>query len=268
MKAFSSHIPYYYQIKEDIIQHIAQGHWSAGDQLPSEPELAHQYQVSRATIRQALAELAQEGYLIREKGRGTFVSHPIIVDNAQVFTTFEDAALSQIVNQTHLVQMDVLVPPAKVAHELDLSPADRVYEITTVRGTQDEKLAVRTSLIPEKFAPDLMRQLTRSHYNADVYHILQEQYGLVLTGAEQIFQSIAATTKEAKLLGIRRGVPLMLWQGLIYATGPTKLARVRTIFRGDRFSFTIRQGKNIPVTSLSNTTIGTGILDMIDGRIW
>jgi GntR family transcriptional regulator len=267
MNQFNRHIPYYYQIKEDILQRIQRGTWPPGSKLPSEMELAEQYGVSRPTVRQALAELTQEGYLIREKGRGTFVSRPVIVDNAQVFTTFDDSELRHIVNHIRLIHQRVIVPPPLVAHELDLSPDERVYEITTVRGSEHEKLAVRTSFIPEQRAPGLLEHLAAVP-TVDVYQVLQQRYGLVPVGAEQIFQAVPASDKDASLLAIRRGTPVMLWQGLIYAAGGIKLARVRTIFRGDRFSFTVRQGRDMPLSAEPPGSVGIGILDVINGRIW
>lgn len=234
--------------------------------LPAEPDLANEFSVSRPTIRQALTELTQEGYLIRKKGRGTFISRPGIVDNAQVFTVFPDPKSSQEASHIQTTHHRVLKPPLSVARDLDLSPEDRVYEITTVRGTDREKFAVRTSIIPEKLAPAL-----RDHFShlshIDVYRTLEEDYGFVPVGAEQTFQAVPAAEKDAKLLAVRIGTPIMLWQGVIYASGGVKLSRVRTIFRGDRFSFTIRQGKDI-ASIQQEKVVGVGILDTIDGRIW
>jgi 5-formyltetrahydrofolate cyclo-ligase len=69
-----SPLPAYYQIAQDLRQRIAGGEWSAGGKLPSEPQLAQQYDVSRMTMRQAFKELAKEGVVVRRRGAGTFVS--------------------------------------------------------------------------------------------------------------------------------------------------------------------------------------------------
>ena len=72
----SSPIPVYYQLKEDILKKIREGVWKVGQCIDSERELSENYGVSRMTIRQALGELVQEGILVREKGKGTFVCEP------------------------------------------------------------------------------------------------------------------------------------------------------------------------------------------------
>jgi len=69
----ASFVPLYEQIKRLFLSGVAQGKLSAGDAIPSEARLAMVFQISRATVRQALYELRMEGYLVREKGRGTFV---------------------------------------------------------------------------------------------------------------------------------------------------------------------------------------------------
>ena len=69
----NSPIPVYYQLKEMIKEKIADGTWQVGQCIASERELTEAYGVSRMTVRQALGELVQEGLLVREKGKGTFV---------------------------------------------------------------------------------------------------------------------------------------------------------------------------------------------------
>jgi DNA-binding GntR family transcriptional regulator len=68
-----SFIPLYQQIKDLLLDRIEHGDLAAGDVIPSEARLGAAFQVSRITVRQALYELRVEGYVVREKGRGTFV---------------------------------------------------------------------------------------------------------------------------------------------------------------------------------------------------
>ena len=84
-------IPLYYQLIEMIRKDIETGVLKPGDIIPSERELSERYQISRPTVRQAIKELAYEGLLNREKGRGTFVSRPKFnYGFIQQFSTFYD----------------------------------------------------------------------------------------------------------------------------------------------------------------------------------
>lgn len=71
-----SPIPIYFQIEELIKRQIADGVLKPGEALPSERELADQYEISRMTVRQGISNLVQQNKLYREKGKGTFVSWP------------------------------------------------------------------------------------------------------------------------------------------------------------------------------------------------
>ena len=72
----SNPLPLYYQLKEVLRQQIKAGHLAPHTAIPSEPELVSRYHVSRATVRQALTELVNEGLLYRQHGKGTFVCEP------------------------------------------------------------------------------------------------------------------------------------------------------------------------------------------------
>jgi DNA-binding GntR family transcriptional regulator len=73
-----SFVPLYQQIKDLLLDRIQHGELAAGDVIPSEAQLAAALRVSHWTVRQALYELRVEGYVIREKGRGTFVGGPAV----------------------------------------------------------------------------------------------------------------------------------------------------------------------------------------------
>lgn len=72
----SSFVPLYYQLQEVIKEQIESGVWRPGDALPSEPDLARRFGVSRVVVRQALAILEDDRQIKRIKGRGTFVARP------------------------------------------------------------------------------------------------------------------------------------------------------------------------------------------------
>ena len=80
-------IPLYFQIKEMLLRDIHNGVYAMGDQIPTEYALQERYHVSRSTIRQALNELVNEGWLERKQSKGTFVTTPS--ESKNVFHSFE-----------------------------------------------------------------------------------------------------------------------------------------------------------------------------------
>ena len=83
-------IPLYYQLKQWIIEQIERGDLKPGDVIPSERELSEEFEISRMTVRQALTELVNEGKLVRERGKGTFVAEPKISQDLFRLTSFSE----------------------------------------------------------------------------------------------------------------------------------------------------------------------------------
>ena len=73
-----SYVPLYQQIKDLLLDRMEHGELVAGDLIPSEAKLGAAFEVNRLTVRQALYELRMEGYVTREKGRGTFVRGSVV----------------------------------------------------------------------------------------------------------------------------------------------------------------------------------------------
>ena len=67
-------IPIYFQLKTLLIEEILTGKYGADGRLPTEHELCERFRISRTPVSRALAELADEGILIRHRRRGTFVN--------------------------------------------------------------------------------------------------------------------------------------------------------------------------------------------------
>lgn len=84
--------PKYYRLMEDIKAKIKSKEFEAETKIPSENEFAKEYNISRQTVRKAIAELTAEGYLYAEHGRGTFVSewarHTKTSKNIAVVSTY------------------------------------------------------------------------------------------------------------------------------------------------------------------------------------
>src|SRR5436305_14943238 len=86
----SNPLPLYYQLKEVLRQQIQAGHLAPHTAIPSEPELVARYHVSRATVRQALSELVNEGLLYRQHGKGTFVCEPRVQQTQSELTSLTE----------------------------------------------------------------------------------------------------------------------------------------------------------------------------------
>jgi GntR family transcriptional regulator len=237
---FRSDRPYYYQIREHLLKRIWSGEFPAGSQLPSESELAAAYGVSRPTIRQAVADLVQEGVLTRARGKGTFVAPPAIAADAEIFQSFAEEMSARGVRHTaRLVSAQEIEATESAAADLEVRVGEPVYEVTRVRLGDGEPLVIRTLQIPARVCPGL---LERDLERVPLYEVLRRETGLVASGSVQWFSAVRARKDEALLLDVEPGGPLLLWRGVTYTAEGTPLARTKALYRADRYRFRIRQG--------------------------
>jgi len=246
---FKTGIPFYLQIKEDIIKKIESGIYFPGERLPSEFQLAKDYGVSRPTIRQSIAELVQERSLIRHRGKGTFVTKSIITEKIEGFKTFDQFAG---LKWKKLIKKEKIEISSKTAKDLHLQVGNDLFQFTYVKGNDEYSLAIRISQISCKVAPTLLNQ---NLDNQSLFSVLEQKYNLAPTDVDISFQSVAATEEEANLLKIDVGEPLTMFKTILYANSEP-FARVKTIFRGDQFRFVINEKSkhSFPIVTLKNSS--------------
>jgi len=122
----TSPLPLYHQLKTILDQKIEQDEWSTGDMIPSELELQESYGLSRTTVRLALGEMVNEGRLVRQRGRGTFVSQPKLShDPASGIPLSEYIVELGMDAQWQVLGRDWKIPTEAVQQALALPPGVR-----------------------------------------------------------------------------------------------------------------------------------------------
>lgn len=233
-----SPVPLYAQLKGEISGRIEVGEWKAGDQLPSEPDLCERFVVSRTVVRQALQELELEGRIRREKGRGTFVAAPKIKEAlAQTLTGFyQDMAGQGRAPLSKVLKQGLVAAQAKTAALLGLASAEKVLEIERLRYVDGEPLVLVTTWLPERLtrgleAVDFSRQ--------SLYAVLEERCGLVIARGRRTMEAVGASPREAELLQVAVGTPLMQLDSLGFLEDGTPVELYHALHRGDRSRFEV-----------------------------
>ena len=237
-------IPYHYQLRELLRDEIATGRWRVNDQLPSERELCDTFKLSRTTIREALDSLVQEGLLRREKGRGTFVAEPKILETLLSSPIGFTESMQQQGHrvETQVLRMEVIPVPRTVAQNLRLKSSEPVTVIDRLRFILGEPILVVTSYLPEKLCPSLVKEdLTRN----SLYQLLHSKYGLKVVQAKRFLEAVSATEMEARLLGVRLGAPLMLLESTAYLEDSTPIEFFKARHRGDRTRFLVESCREV-----------------------
>jgi GntR family transcriptional regulator len=143
-----SRLPLYIQLANLIRIKVQEGTWRPGEQIPTESELCDLHQVSRITVRQAIAELVQEGYLERYPGRGTFVAEPRIEQRLSRLTGFtQDMQARGKVPGARVLQFTVVEPPTALPWAYHLEDEEKVILLKRLRLADGEPLAVEMSYL-------------------------------------------------------------------------------------------------------------------------
>lgn len=230
-------VPLYHQLKTAILRDIEAGRWKAGDRLPTEDALIERFHVSKITVRQALRELAQMGYVRREQGRGTFVQRAPLEEGPRELTSFTGEMRGHGLRATSKVlEQGVVHASEDVASELEIAVDDPVFHLRRLRLADDEPMGLQTAFIAMKLVPGID---TLSFAGASLYEILASRYSLSPTAARESHQAIAVPADVAPLLRVAPGSPALAAERLTSLADGRPLEYVQSIMRGDRYKIVL-----------------------------
>ncbi|MGN0754501.1 MAG: GntR family transcriptional regulator [Aristaeellaceae bacterium] len=225
--------PLYRQLMQRIRADIASGVYAVHSRIPSETELGETYQVSRVTVRKALAELTREGILRRMQGKGTYVCAPRLKKNLREVTSFHEACLMMgCTPGTRVISAQIVHAEEDDREELGLS-GDEMVEIVRLRLADGDPVMLETNRFPMKYAGLLQEDLSGS-----LYHLLSKHGVEAASGVHEI-SLCYATVQQAKLLGVEDGAALLQLNQVIYDQNGAPLHTSHQMIRGDRFTFRI-----------------------------
>jgi GntR family transcriptional regulator len=230
-------LPRYYQLANILRESIATGRFEAHQPIPSERQLEGLYSVSRTTIRQAIDLLIRQGFLYREHGRGTFVSPQKLQKGISELTSFtEDMRQRGIVPGQKILEIGAVEPPEQVRQHLELPESNKqVLRIERLRLGDGVPMGLQTSyyVLPEG------QTITRADLEefGSIYKMLQEKFHLIPTEADETLEVTLATPREANLLQIPPGSPLLLSERTTYSQARRLIEFVKILYRGDRYRY-------------------------------
>ncbi len=234
-----SRIPYYFQLKQYIIQEVESGNWKPGDQIMPEIKMCEIFDISRTVVRQTFQELVNEGYLIKKKAKGTFITKPKINEElVQRLTGFYEDMTSRGYKVTNdILSQKVILAPSKVAEELKIDKGEKVVVINRLRRLNSEPIVLDNTYIPYKMCPDLIEE---DFTSKSLYAFLEGKHNFEIKEGVRTIEVTIAGEKEAKLLNIKKRDPLFLIQSVSYLKDGKALEYYHAYHRGDRSKFIVR----------------------------
>jgi GntR family transcriptional regulator len=230
-----SPIPLYHQLSQSILAQITNGELEPGDTLPPERELTAAFDVSRITVRRAIDELENEGYVHRVQGKGTFVAPPRIQRGTLKLTSFsEDIAALGMSPGSKVLTLRQEIAPRRVARELCLSEGATVWFVERLRFADADVIGLNLSYLA---LPDSVT-LTRDELEREVslWKVLEEK-GITLTESDKVIGAIAAEDWHAELLDVKDRTPLLQVEGVAYSEEGEPVEFHQIISRADRYKY-------------------------------
>lgn len=200
-------LPKYRQIEEDLRYKILFGQWKPGDQILTENELCEQYDVSRITIRKAIHELENAGYLITQSGKGTFVTewqdHLAEIPTLKSFTNEMHALGKKAIS----IDVELIVTQADkiMAGVLNIPVGQKIIQLKRVRAIEGG-VVIGYSINSFPFTRDF--STNPDDYFESFYKYL-ENFGIFFTSGIDYLEATLPSPEVAEKLRISPAEPVL-----------------------------------------------------------
>ncbi|PIG93130.1 GntR family transcriptional regulator [Gloeocapsopsis sp. IPPAS B-1203] len=241
--AVNSNLPLHLAISEQLREQIYSSEYSPGEQLPSEHQLMLQFNVSRITVRRAIANLVNQGLVISHRGKGVFVkdrkkvtrslSNPLIFFDEDMTRQGSTASICSL-------SFEIVAPSLKVCKQLQLDErTPQVYCQKKVILTDQIPVAVDITYIPfnlgKTFATELQSSL--------IYPTLDSN-GVSIERVATIIECTHAPHEVSDYLDIPLGAPLLVNRYIAYTIGEKPVICGETLSRADRLCYAVTLTKH------------------------
>jgi len=221
------------QIREQLMGEIAV--LAPDTQLPHERDLAERFQVSRATVRQALAALVSEKRIYALRGHGTFVASPGISKDLQLTSFSDDMRNRGHEPSTRVLSAEEAVAEPRVARVLELAPDDKVVHLERLRLADGFPMCLEDIWLPARLVPGILHQdLAQS-----LYELMWLRYRIKIERAEQKISAEVMSEHTRDLLAM----PDPSAAVVVTRRGFDEKGRVaeygRSTYRADRYDFEV-----------------------------
>lgn len=231
-----SRMPLHLVISEKLREQILSGKYPPGSQLPSEFDMGVQFEVSRTTVRRAIANLINQGLVSAHRGRGVFVKErqKVIFSLSNPLSFFATELARQGVTGTiDPISFEVLQPPPDIAAVLNLTNAEpQAYRQQKIILTNQTPIALDIAYFPLDIGAALSEPLQHGFTYATL-----DQNGFSLERVEVTLESTHATHQVGGYLDLPIGAPLLIYRYVAYGEGDRPLVCGEILSRGDRASY-------------------------------
>lgn len=228
--------PLYRQLEKYFRSAIVSGELQPGDKIETEEELSERFKVSRITVRNAISILADDGLLIKQQGKGTFVSKPKVSrDIIHVVNFTLNSEINGRRPGCNTVSIKEVAATAADIEIFETAKDGKMIEIVRVRYMDDDPIVIELDYFDSRFS----KILKKKTMNESLYAYLRSEFNLDPTTASKTLEMTVASKEEAHLLDVTNGSPLFLMKGIVNDQYGEPLHRSVQKIVGHKYKFLI-----------------------------
>ncbi|WP_249871695.1 GntR family transcriptional regulator [Oceanobacillus saliphilus] len=235
----NSPIPLYRQIKEILIDELKAGEIDPSRPFSTEHELVERFRVSRAPIRQALRELENEGYVYRERAKGTFPvkSLPVRPPGLELGGLLKYLREQGMESESIVLEIEKIQPVEGLRKLLELKDDERVLKVSRLILYEDIPLIWTQTYIhvPKDYNPDI----EELEDGASVFVTLERDADISVTQGEHQIWATGAKEEEARTLSVEVGDPILVMETKLFNKNGTLIGWRRAVHKGDDYKYSL-----------------------------
>jgi len=232
-----SGIPKYLLIANDLKAKIENGIYSSGSFLPPETELQNFYEVSRPTIRQAIARLKDLNMIRVLHGKGTQVHNRHYEQYVGEVRSFTDSIkLQDAVPGTKVLSTANVRAEQFILDEFHLPPGSELYRIERLRYANEFVVSYHTSYL----RPEHRIDAEKLEQTLSLYDYLQSQYHLRISFSDESIMATSAGKEIASMIGVKENASILYVVRTAFSADNEMIEYSFSYIRSDLFKYRIR----------------------------
>jgi GntR family transcriptional regulator len=229
MRSRENLIPVYYRLADDIKQQIESGVLKNGELIPTEAQLCEQYAISRMTVRQGIALLAEAGLIDTVKGKGSFVTRPRL---NQLVIDLKNSGVNKEQLRYKLISVNLIRNNLELTQELGFTGESNVITVKRVLFKEDLPVAIEEKFLRYQKGKPLLE--TQLEY-ADFPELVAKHQDSVPVRNDMVISVAALSAEQAKLLEADEVLPALVVKQVIYSKEDKPLGVSVMVCHKDRF---------------------------------
>lgn len=230
--------PKYVQLIE-VIKDEIQGHvLTPGQQLPNEDHLAEQYDMSRGTVRKAIAELQRMGLVRKEQGRGTFVNEQKPALNGFSLSEIDSKIQAQNrIPRTETLLFEIIPATENLSEKLSIPPESEVIHLVQLRLASGMPIVYEERFFAKALCPDITQKMIEEHA---IHWLLIEHYKIPLMRLSHTIEISELSDDKFALFKVNQAVSVFSVDRLSFTKQNDKICPAvcyQALYRADEYQF-------------------------------